>query len=207
MRSTLPDRIESERLIIRVAQAGDGAVLNAAILESYERLSPWLAWVSPPPTLDQSEQSCQEAYERFLLNEDLTALLFRRSDGALVGGGGLHDADWDLRCFEVGYWGHPRYAGQGLITEGVIALSEYALDVLGATRVFLTTDEMNIASWKLAERAGFEYEGTLRNERRNLSGGLRNTRVYSKVPGAGTVRGADAESMACGMTQYPTTTS
>jgi len=53
---------------------------------------------------------------------------------------------------------------------------------LNASRVFLTTDEMNIASWRLAERAGFELEGTLRNDRRNLSGGLRNTRVYSRVP-------------------------
>ncbi len=179
--SSLPEQIESDRLIIRVARPGDGPTFNAAILDSLERLSPWLGWVTPPPTLEQSEASCRRAYARFLLNEDLMAFFFQKFDGALVGGGGLHDANWDLRCFEVGYWGHSNFAGHGLITEGVSALAGYALDSLSAARVFLTTDDMNIASWKLAERAGFELEGILRNDRRNLSGGLRNTRVYSKI--------------------------
>ena len=49
-------------------------------------------------------------------------------------------------------------------------------------RVFLTTDDRNEASWRLAERAGFELEGILRNDRRNLAGGLRDTRVYSRIP-------------------------
>jgi len=182
MRSLLPEQIETERLIVRVARPGDGSVFNAAIHESLERLSPWLAWVTPPPTPEQSEVSCRRAYARFLLNEDLMTFFFDKASGSLVGGSGLHHANWDLRCFEVGYWGHSRFAGQGLITEGVSALSDYALDSLDASRVFLTTDEMNIPSWKLAERAGFEFEGTLRNDRRNLSGGLRNTLVYSRIP-------------------------
>lgn len=181
MQSTLPEQIESERLIIRVARPGDGAIFNAAVLESLDRLSPWLGWVLPPPTLAQSEESCQRTYERFLLNEDLMAFFILKTTGALVGGSGLHDANWDTRCFEVGYWGHASHAGQGLITEGVAALTDYALDSLNASRVFLTTDERNEASWRLAERAGFELEGVLRNERRNLAGELRNTRVYSRI--------------------------
>jgi len=181
MQSHLPEQIESERLVIRVARPGDGAVFNAAILESLDRLAPWLGWVTPPPTLGQSEDSCCRAHERFLRNEDLMAFFFLKEDGSLVGGSGLHDANWDLRCFEIGYWGSAKFTGQGLITEGVKALADHALDSLAATRVFLTTDDKNVASWKLAERAGFELEGILRNERRNLAGGLRDTRVYSRV--------------------------
>jgi RimJ/RimL family protein N-acetyltransferase len=98
-----------------------------------------------------------------------------------VGGSGLHDADWELRQFEVGYWGRSSFSGKGLVTEGVRALTDHALEVLGATRVFLTTDTQNVPSWKLAERAGFELEGILRKDRRNLSGGLRDTRVYSRI--------------------------
>lgn len=181
MASSLPEHLETARLVIRVARPGDGSAFNAAIHESLERLSPWLTWVTPPPTLEQSEASCRRAYARFLLNEDLMAFFFDKKSGSLVGGSGLHNANWDLRCFEIGYWGHPNFTGHGLITEGVSALSDHALDFLNASRVFLTTDEMNIASWKLAERAGFELEGTLRNDRRNLFGALRNTRVYSRV--------------------------
>lgn len=183
MESTLPEQIESERLIIRVARPGDGAMFNAAVVESLERLSPWLGWVTPVPTVEQSEASCRKAYARFLLNEDLMVFFFQKSDGALVGGSGLHGANWELRCFEVGYWGHAKFAGRGLITEGVAALSGYALNRLGASRVFLTTDDRNLASWKLAERAGFELEGVLRRDRRDLAGELRDTRVYSRIGG------------------------
>ncbi|MCW1925137.1 GNAT family N-acetyltransferase [Luteolibacter arcticus] len=181
MESVLPEQIESERLIIRVARPGDGAVFNEAIKESLEQLLPWLGWVTPPRTPAESEASCCRAHERFLRNEDLMAFFFLKDGGTLVGGSGLHDADWELRQFEIGYWGRSSFLGKGLITEGVRALADHALEVLGATRVFLTTDTLNVASWRLAERAGFELEGILRKDRRNLSGGLRDTRVYSRI--------------------------
>ena len=181
MVSVLPEQIESERLIIRVARPGDGAVFHEAITESLAQLAPWLCWVTPAPTPEDSEDSCCRAHERFLRNEDLMAFFFLKDGGTLVGGSGLHDAVWDLRHFEVGYWGRSSFSGKGLITEGVRALADHALESLAASRVFLTTDTLNVASWKLAERAGFELEGVLRNERRNLSGGLRDTRVYSRI--------------------------
>lgn len=177
----LPESIETTRLLIRVARPGDGALFNEAVVESCEQLKPWLSWVYPLPTLTESEASCRRAYARFLLNEDLMALFIDKASGCLVGGSGLHNANWKLRQFEVGYWGRTRFLGKGLITEGVDALADHALEQLGANRVFLTTDETNIASWRLAERAGFQLEGTLRNDRLNIQGQLRNTRVYSRV--------------------------
>ena len=181
LRNVLPEILETERLVVRVARPGDGPMLNRAILESREELKRWLGWVTPPPTVEQSELSCRRAYARFLLNEDLMAFFILRESGALVGGSGLHRANWELRRFEVGYWGRTAYRGRGLITEGVRALAEHALRELAASRVFLTTDERNIASRRLAERAGFELEGTLRNERLDLDGKFRNTCVFSRV--------------------------
>lgn len=179
MPSSLPARLETTRLLIRVAQPGDGAVFNQAITESLEHLRPWLAWVDPAPTVDASEASCRRAHGRFLLDEDLMAFFFLKETGELVGGSGLHNPRWDLRQFEVGYWGRHARSGHGLITEGVSALVRHALDELQATRVFLTTDEANTRSRRLAERVGFQLEGTLRRDRLNLQGRLRNTCVYA----------------------------
>lgn len=177
----LPEELESDRLIIRVSRPGDGAALNEAILESLPELKPWLPWVSPPPTAEKSEIDCRRAYARFLLNEDLLLFFFLKDSGTLVGASGLHKANWELRQFEVGYWGRTAYTGTGLITEGVRTLSDYALNILRAQRVFLTADEQNVKSWRLAERAGFQLEGTLRKDSADLQGVLRNTRVYSRV--------------------------
>jgi RimJ/RimL family protein N-acetyltransferase len=182
MDTTLPEQIETKRLIIRVAKPGDGTMFNRAVVESQERLAPWLPWVTPCPTVEESELDCRRAHARFLLNEDLLALLLLRETGALVGASGLHKADWKRRRFEVGYWGHSAYAGRGLITEAVRALTEHALAHLGATRVVLKTDDRNTRSWQLAERTGFQLEGILLNEQADFSGCLRSTRIYSRVP-------------------------
>lgn len=182
MRDQLPEQLQTDRLLVRVARPGDGAMFNQAILESREELAPWLGWVTPAPTMEESEFSCRRAAARFLLNEDLMAFFIDKASGQLVGGSGLHKADWKQRQFEMGYWARTSARGQGLISEGVRVLADHALGVLQANRVFLTTDEKNVASWRLAERCGFQLEGTLRNERFDLQGRLRNTRVYSRVP-------------------------
>ena len=177
----LPEQLETDRLIIRVAKLGDGAAFNAAIVESLSELAPWLGWVTPTPSIEQSEQSCRKAYARYLLNEDLMVFLIFKNSGVLVGGSGLHNADWIQGIFEVGYWSATGHGGKGLVTEGVRALSNYALKDLHANRVFLTTDNLNAKSWRLAERAGFKLEGILINERFNLQGKSRNTRVYAQT--------------------------
>lgn len=187
MHDQLPEQLETARLRIRVARPGDGPRFNEAVLASLSELSPWLSWVTPAPSVAASEADCRRAHARFLLNEDLMAFFFLKDDGTLVGGSGLHKADWKLRQFEIGYWGRSGYGGRGLMTEGVRALADHALQVLGASRVFLTTDARNERSWRLAERAGFEYEGTLRHDRPDLAGQLRDTRVYARIgtPAAG----------------------
>jgi RimJ/RimL family protein N-acetyltransferase len=187
MQDSLPEEISTPRLLVRVARPGDGETFNQAVTESLDRLRPWLGWVTPAPTLAVSEFSCRRAYARFLLNEDLMAFFFLKDTGQLVGGSGLHNANWDLRQFEVGYWGHSKFIGQGYVTEGVQALVNHALVYLRASRVFLTTDAMNVASRRLAERVGFQLEGMLRSERRNLVGGLRDTCIYAML-------GIDSES-------------
>ena len=44
-------------------------------------------------------------------------------------------------------------------------------------------DERNAASRRVAERAGFTFEGTLRRDALDTNGEPRNTRVYARVRG------------------------
>jgi RimJ/RimL family protein N-acetyltransferase len=181
-RDRFPRSLETDRLFIRSAQPGDGELHHRAVHESLAELRPWLPWVQTPPTLESCEEVCRAAHARYLAGEDMMALVFLKASGELIGGSGLHDMNWTLRCCEIGYWGRTGYTGRGLLTEAVRALAEHALRELAANRVFLTTDDANVRSWSLAERAGFEFEGLLRNDRFNVTGQLRDTRVYARVP-------------------------
>jgi RimJ/RimL family protein N-acetyltransferase len=178
---TFPESIQTDRLFIRTAKPGDGPAYNQAVVESLAELAPWLHWAKTPPTLEVSESACRHAYGCFLLDEDMMALFFERSTGTLVGGGGLHKADWKLRKFEIGYWGRTGYTGRGLISEAVTALADHAMVQLRANRLVLAVDENNVRSCRLAEKTGFVLEGTHRNADFAPNGQLRNLRVYAKT--------------------------
>lgn len=184
----VPERIVTERLVIRCAQPGDGTVLNAAVCDSLDALRPFVPWAGTAPTLAESEAVCRRAQARFRLREDLMLLIFERAagdtEGELLGGTGLHRMDWKARRFEIGYWRRSGREGRGIATETVHAMTRLAFDELRAQRVELRIDNLNRASWRVAERCGFTLEGVMRSESMGPAGALRDMRVYSKVRGA-----------------------
>lgn len=60
---------------------------------------------------------------------------------------------------QIGYWLAPAARGHGIATQAVVLLTNWLFD-LGASRVFLTVVEDNEPSARVAQRAGFELEGT-----------------------------------------------
>jgi RimJ/RimL family protein N-acetyltransferase len=63
----------------------------------------------------------------------------------------------------VGYWLLPDARGKGLVTHALVLVSRWAFDKLGVKRIGLLADPRNVASVRLAERAGFRREGVLRS--------------------------------------------
>ena len=183
----VPERLQTPRLVLRAPRPGDGAALNAAVLDSLDALRPWMPWAQTAPTLEASEAVAREAHGKFLLRSDLVFSLWLHDgqgrETQLVGGSGLHRIDWSVPRFEIGYWCRSGHTSQGLVTEAVRALNRMAFDQLQAQRVEIRMDERNTASWRVAERAGFTLEAVLRNEARDVAGGVRNTRVYACVRG------------------------
>ena len=184
----VPERIATERLVVRVPRPGDGVVVNAAVRASHAELAPWMPWAVTLPSVDESEAHCRRQQAKFVLREDLGMLVFVRAgdggEGELVGGTGLHRIDWTVRKFEVGYWRRTGCGGRGYLTEAVRAVSRMAFDALGARRVEIRMDDRNVASWKLAERAGFTLEALLRFDSLTPAGEPRSTRIYARVRGA-----------------------
>jgi RimJ/RimL family protein N-acetyltransferase len=184
----VPERLDTERLILRCPRRGDGVVVNPAVVASHVELDPWLPWATTLPTLEESEAQCRRQQARFILREDLVMLIFARDEaggeGELLGGTGLHRIDWALRRFEIGYWRKTGCEGRGIATEAVRAMSRMAFDALGARRVEIRMDNNNERSWKVAERAGFTLEAVLRFDALTPGGEPRSTRVYARVRGA-----------------------
>lgn len=179
-----PDSFESARLIIRAPRAGDGTMVYEAVRESLAELRAFpasLPWAMAEPSIELSESFCRSGAASFIERKDLPFLLLERGSNRLVGAAGLHRFDWSVPKFEIGFWCRSSRRGQGFITEAVHSITAFAFDTLKARRVEAFADDLNVASWRVCERAGFELEGVVRHARVDPDGTLRNLRIYAKV--------------------------
>ena len=178
-----PDRFETERLTIRSPLPGDGPELHAAVRESIEELAPWMTWPKEHRTIDDSEVSSRRARVAFLQRSELRLHLYLRGTDTLVGSSGLQGIDWEVPKFEIGYWCRTGFTGRGYVTEAVLGITEFAFDTLGARRVEIRCDSRNLASARVAERAGCELEGKLHNNEVGANGRPPDTLIYALTSG------------------------
>ncbi|WLR46597.1 GNAT family N-acetyltransferase [Halobacillus litoralis] len=174
--------IETERLILKMPEPGDGRAVNAAIQRSVNELKPWLGFVQETPTVEDTEANAREAHAKFLLRQNLRYLVFLKEDRTFVGSTGFHRMDWDVPKFEIGYWMDTAHSGKGYMREAVEALTAYALHDLGGARVEIRCESENKRSRAIPESLGFELEGILRNDDLSVDGKrLTDTCIYAKV--------------------------
>ena len=89
-------------------------------------------------------------------------MMLDRAAGRIVGGISLFRADWEVRSAEIGYGVRADERGKGYATEALVALARWVLSTGGMQRAWLTANTDNVPSVRVAEKAGFAREGTLR---------------------------------------------
>lgn len=83
----------------------------------------------------------------------------------------------------VGYWIAAQARGQGICTRALRLLARWALDELELQRLDLITDPENVASQRVAQKVGFRREGVLRAHLRHPDGRIRDSVMFSLMPG------------------------
>ena len=87
-------------------------------------------------------------------------LAFRAADDALLGGITLSNVRRGVAMTgTIGYWVGAPYARQGIMTDGVGAMLQFAFDELGLHRVEAACLPSNTASRRLLSKCGFREEG------------------------------------------------
>jgi RimJ/RimL family protein N-acetyltransferase len=83
---------------------------------------------------------------------------------------------------EIGYWCAAEARGRGVVTRCVRRLCRYAFEELELGRLEVVVDPENIASRRVAEKAGFVEEGVLRSHLSHPDGRRRDSVMYSLLP-------------------------
>lgn len=162
----------SERLTLRPFRPQDAADVHAVWNdEAYLRFAP-VGLTTAGADLSRAVEWCS------------TGPVFaveRRADGRLVGHVALFGTDWTAMVTEIHYWTAPWGRGSGYAAESVRAVARWALGTQDMARITLTAVVDNTASIRVAEAAGFRFEGVLRNAALTRSG-RGDLAAYSLIP-------------------------
>ena len=177
-----PNQFTTERLLIRTPFPGDGKVVYESIRSSINELKQWLPFAQQEQSEQSIEANLREAHAKFILREDLRLLIFDKETNQFIGSSGLHNHNWQIPKFEIGYWIDSRFSGRGYMTEAVQGIADFAFSELKARRIEIRCDSLNARSKAIPERLGFTLEGTFRNDDISADGSrLRDTFIFAKV--------------------------
>ena len=86
------------------------------------------------------------------------------TEGKVIGSIGVfRQGNIHRRTAELGYYIAEAYWGKGLMTKAVRQLCRYVFDNSDILRIYAEPFAFNAASCRVLEKAGFQYEGTLRS--------------------------------------------
>src|SRR5262245_12248377 len=150
--------VRGERVVLRPWRLEDAAAVAAACQDP--EIARWLPIIPSP----YSESDAREFVDQSRLNWDLGAaygFALVDDEGEVIGSIGVRMLHFSTG--HIGYWVAPAARGRGVATNALKALSHWAVDDLGLKRLELMTDPENVASQRVAEKAGSRREGIHRS--------------------------------------------
>jgi RimJ/RimL family protein N-acetyltransferase len=161
-------KLEDEEILLRPFGEDDILAIVAACQDP--EIPRWTG-VPSPYTEDDARG--------FLLQVEETAFAITdHRTGELIGAIGVREVEANA---QIGYWVKREARGRGVATRALGLVSRWAFDELGAGRVQLFTEPGNVASQRVAEKAGFVREGVLRRYL-YIKGQRRDGVIFSLLP-------------------------
>lgn len=174
-RLSLPT-LTGEKVTLRAWRRADIAVIMAA---SQDPLIPQLT--SVPTTSDEGEALAfiDRQHERMRDGAGYAFAIADHDDTA-IGHIGLFLVPGGSGRASAGYWIASSRRRQGFAKDALTTMTSWAVTLDDLDRVELYVEPWDKASWRAAERAGYERQGLLRNGKR-VGGQPRDVYVYSQL--------------------------
>ncbi len=171
--------VVTPRLMVRPLTAEDAPAVAGVFDDRQTRR--WMSLPSPYTESDARMWCTWMAAERRTSGDGDHYGIIQRDDDRLVGMLWTKRTDWRPLSTEISYAVAPEARGFGFTAEAADALAVALLLEHGFQRVELRVAQGNVASRRVAEKAGFVYEGLLRNAGTVESGRV-DLGVWSLVP-------------------------
>ena len=161
-------------VILRPWARGDAPAIAEA-LNGDPEISRWLDLVPQP-------YSVADAYGYISAPGEEKYAVTDADSGRVLGSIGIRWNDVG-DTGEIGYWVRRDARGRGVMTRALRLVAQHAFEISGAARLQRRADPVNVASCRVAEKAGFKREGVLRSVYWNERLGRRQDHVlFSLLP-------------------------
>lgn len=174
--------LSTSRLVLRAFEPDDAADVHAAWNdEAYVWFAP-KGFAHAGAGIEQAAEWCSHGAEEVrTAGKGINLAGTERDGGRLLCHVALFGVDWTAMTAEIHYWTGPWARGKGYAAEAGRAVARWAVTDLGFARIALQALTGNAASLRVAESAGFRYEGTQRNAALTAAG-RGDLAVYSLIP-------------------------
>lgn len=160
-----PNRIETERLILRRFTRRDVNSVTEAVQSSLSDLNEWLPWAHPGYRKDDASTYIKDSGEAWKEGRAYDFAIRRRGDTRRhLGNISIWPVSRLTRTGEIGYWVRSDATTHGIATEATAAVVKVGFEDLGYHKLTLRIAIGNRASERVAEKLGFSREGVLREE-------------------------------------------
>jgi len=156
-----PVSLETERLLLRKLGVSD----SEDIFEyaSVPEVAEFLIW-NPHIKISDSLDFIQFAQEQFETASSFIWGIELKVEKKLIGTIDLRGYNSAHRCGDVGYVISKKYWNRGFVTEAFKELIRFGFTELNLNRIEAHCEEENAGSWKVMEKVGLKFEGTMREK-------------------------------------------
>jgi RimJ/RimL family protein N-acetyltransferase len=177
METPLSDGVVS----LRPLQTTDRDALYEAVRDSMAEISRWMPWCHPGYSVGDSGSFIENSKQWWANQSQFTFVILDAADGAFAGTVAVNHINRMHRYANIGYWMRTSHTRRGFASRSTVLAARYAFRNLSLSRVEIAAQPENVASRRVAERAGATFEGILRN-RIVFRGQAVPAALYSLVP-------------------------
>lgn len=156
----LDTQLSDDLILLRPPKLGDAPAIHQAVRESLAELHPWMDWATDA----YNEASAKRWLEHVLLAwEHSSSFHFAITDafnGQYIGGCSVDGINEKDRFCNLGYWVRTSRIGQGFASRATRLAAKFAFETVRLVRAEIVIAEENLASRRVAEKAGAHYEST-----------------------------------------------
>src|SRR5437867_289709 len=168
-------------ILVRQLRANDVRPLYEAARESIPEVSPWLPWCHENYAIEETEEFIAARTHAGANKEWYSFGVFDQESGRFLGGVGLNFFNRVHQIANLGYWVRTSAVGRGVATRATRLVARFGFTQLGLQRIEIIAAVDNLASQRVAEKAGAVREGLAR-KRLLVRGEPQDAFVFSLLP-------------------------